>query len=808
MKKLFFSIFFQCFSLMLMAQNAQIKGKIVGIDQLPIEDVLIQSKSAQAVSDKNGNFLLQVPKNQRVAIEISHIKYIKFRQIIDVLDQNIELRIVLQEKEKILDEVEIIAEKNREEVSTISLDPTKFKQMPVPFNDIGQMIASLGGGVFSNNELSSTYTVRGGSFDENLVYVNNIEIYRPFIVRAGQQEGLSFVNPDLVKKVEFSAGGWQSKFGDKLSSVLNIEYKNPTKFDASGSIGLLGGTAHIEGLTKNKKFSYLLGFRQKSSKYLFNTLPTKGQYLPVFNDLQGFFNFDLTSKNKRNQFQKTNLSALLSYAQNRYQVVPQNSVTDFGAFSSQEASYLRLEVGFDGREIMNYDTWQGGLNFSHRFNEKFVTNLIFSGTKSQEREYIDVESAYRLGDVNTNSASGDFGKLSNIRGIGSLFSYARNALNSTIFSAETRNEFFINDQHQLDFGLKYTNENITDQINEYSFFDSADFTSNTRRLFTDLNLQSQRMMGFTQHTIRFKKASQVLTYGARFNYWDLNGEILFSPRLQYSIKPNWKADMRFNLSAGMYHQPPFYRELRNFQGELNRNLKAQSSLHLISGLNWNFKYAGRPFTLTAEMYYKSLQNVIPYDMDNVRLRYYALNNAKAYVQGIDVRVSGEFLKGTESWFNISLMKAEEDVEDDKNPDGTSKGYIRRPTDQRLTFTIYFEDHMPNNPSLRVNVRVLYGSGLPFGIPNNPNGRAIFDGSDYRRVDIGFSKIINLNEIRAEKGTKAGHPSNLWIGLEILNLLGANNKISYLWISDFNNNQYAVPNTLSQRFFNLRAVLQF
>ncbi|MCU0449299.1 MAG: TonB-dependent receptor [Bernardetiaceae bacterium] len=751
-------------------------------------------------TDTAGRFVLAGLPAGRLGLRVSYTGYQTLVQTLTLTPgQTRELALVLRTEVRLLGKVEVRERRERRgEVSTLELNPLTLRNIPTGFGDFNQMLSLVGLGIVNNNELSTAYAVRGGSFEENLVYVNGMEIYRPFLVRAGQQEGLSFVNPDLVQGIEFSAGGWQPKYGDKLASVLNITYKTPRQFAASLNAGLLGGTGHLEGASKNGRVSYLLGARYKNGRYLFNTLETRGQYFPRFLDWQGLVNIQLGKRQVGLGRPKTNLSLFTSLAQNRYEVVPEGRQTDFGTF--QQA--LRLFVAFEGREQLSYDTWQTALNLTHHFSEKYQSNWIFSGVGTREREYQNVEGAYRLCDVNTNLASPDFNRCLVTRGIGSLFNYSRNSLQANIFSGETRHEYQASEQSRWAWGLRYVQEGINDQLDEYSFIDSADFVQITTQLATQLDLRSHRLMGYLQHTLYWGK-SQTLTYGLRANYWSLNGQTLLAPRVQYAVRPTaWARDISFNLAAGWYQQPPFYRELRGFDGQLNRNLKAQEALHLIGGLDWNFSQWGRPFKFIGEVYYKHLWNVIPYDMDNLRLRYYANNNATGYLTGADFRVSGEFIPGTESWFSLSLLSARERVL------GDERGFIRRPTDQRVTFSAFFEDFVPKNPTWRVNLRLQYGSGLPFGPPGAANLRSAFRGPAYRRVDIGFSKIINFAPDEPAAAHQTRRPlalRSLWLGLDVLNLLGVDNTISYLWIRDFSDTVYAVPNGLSQRFLNFRVI---
>ncbi len=795
MRKIGFILTFLLFAQHLLAQNtATLRGIVTDSlgKPLPFATIGVLGTDKGVTTDTKGVYVIVVPAGKNIVVLFKHIAYKEIKQTFSLKpNETVSYNIQLKENAAELATVEVTnKDEQRIEISTITLKPTKLKEIPTPFGDALDIIKVIGLGVVTTTELSSAYSVRGGSFEENLLYVNNMEIYRPFLVSGGQQEGLSFPNPDLIKDIKFSAGGWQAKYGDKLSSCLNIEYKTPTKFAASASLGLLGGTGHIEGSTKNRRLTYLLGVRHKSAAYLFNTFETTGSYQPRFTDVQGLVSYALSREKSpiNSQEARTSIEMLVSYAQNRYQVIPQTRRTEFGTFNQA----LALTVAFEGQEMMNYDTWQGNLRLKHHFSKQFSTQLITSAVSTQEREYANVEAGYQLCDINTQVGKDNRQeRCATIRGIGTLYDYRRNALDATIFAIENRNEWRQADNHTMEAGIKYSHESIKDNVYEYNFVDSADYVTISNLLEAANTLNSSRLMAYIQQNHSFNR--HIFTYGLRANYWDLNGQFLLSPRLQYAYKPNWQKDILFNLAVGYYQQPPFYRELRNYQGQLNLNLKAQTSVHLIGGMNWDFKYWGRPFRLITEAYYKYLTNVVPYDVDNVRLRYYAQNNAVAFTTGIDARLSGEFIKGTDSWIGVSVMNAQEKVE------GDERGFIRRPVDQRFTLTMNFEDHLPKQPTWRMNFRMMYGSGLPFGVPNEPTQRAVLSGNNYWRVDIGFSKIIYLQN-RKDR--------SLWLGLEVLNLLGNNNTISYLWIKDYGNRSYAIPNGLSQRFINLRAIFRW
>ncbi|WMJ74248.1 carboxypeptidase-like regulatory domain-containing protein [Cytophagaceae bacterium ABcell3] len=799
--KLFIILFFLLSGTLLSyGQNAVFEGAVTDEDGKALElvNVFVEETGASAITDEQGSFSFSVPVGKTYTFTFFYTGY-KFKSYtLDALEEKVyKMDIALEEDIYELDHVEIEGQRQRykderRQASTFKLDPKVPKYVPSAFNDFNRVLATLPG-VMSNNELSSQYAVRGGSFDENLVYVNEIEIYRPFLVRAGQQEGLSFVNPDLVEDVSFSAGGWQPRYGDKLSSVLAIKYKDPTRFKGSVSAGLLGGTAHLENSSKNRRVSWVIGARQKSSQYLLNSLPVEGEYFPRFHDVQSFITFDLTKRKDSLDFEKrTTISLLGSYARNRYNVIPATRETRFGTFFEP----MNLQVAFGGQEVLDYDTWQGGIKFSHRTkDQKFRTNLIVSGFLSQEREFFDVEYAYRFCDI---VRDGDFNNCAFTRGIGGGMDHARNRLTAQALNITSQNEIVLNKKNSIEVGFTQTFEDINDRLMEYGWVDSAGYVEMAYYMNNEINLTSQRTQVFAQHTIK-PDTNQLLTYGVRLNYWSFNNQLLVSPRIQYSIAPKSKKDLILKFAGGVYQQPPFYRELRNREGQINHDIRAQTSYHAIVGSDLLFTAWGRTFKFISEAYFKYMTNVIPYDMDNVRLRYFGDNVATAYAAGADFRVSGEFIRGAESWISLGLLTTRENVE------GDGRGYIRRPTDQRVTFSMFFQDHIPNNPSMKMYLKTVFGSGLPFGPPNSVEYRAAFNMPFYHRVDIGFSKLISFVDRSVDRSTFF---ESLWISLEVLNLTGANNTISYLWVNDLESNSYAIPNTLSQRFFNLRVMARF
>ncbi|MFP4291975.1 MAG: TonB-dependent receptor [Cyclobacteriaceae bacterium] len=794
-RPLFFLVLLWLLTLQASAQQSLLQGYVRDTTGLGIADVNISVSGAGegSITDKDGYYRFSLSAGS-YDLFFSHIEYQPLQKnIILAPDDTLRLDLVLRPYVRVLEQVEISGQQNeaiRREAGLMTIKPQAAQLAPSPFGDFSRVLATLPG-VVSNNELSSSYSVRGGNYDENLVYVNDIPVYRPFLVSAGQQEGLSFINPDLVGAVEFSSGGWQAKYGDKLSSSLNVTYRRPDELRASATASLLNGGLHLEGSTPNERVTFLLGGRYKTAQYLLNTLETNGQYLPRFLDLQSYVNLDLDGDPDE---VRTELGVLAAVADNRYLVRPESRETTFGTLDQP----FRLFVGYEGQETLDYQTYQAGLKLTHRFRDWWTTKFITSRVYTREREYFDLFSGYRLCDVDRTPGSQNFNNCVTTLGIGSNFAHARNRLQADIINLENRHALLLGGRNLFEFGVGFARENIDDVIQEYSFSDSADYTTINRSIQNELDLQSQRFFAYAQNTTDLNEV-HTLHYGLRLNYWSVNRQWLISPRLQYSVKPAGLRDVVFRFAAGLYQQPPFYRELRDRQGQLNTDVLAQSSLHLIAGADYRFIMFGREFAFLSELYYKHLYNVIPYDVDNVRIRYFAENNATAYATGADFRISGEFIPGTESWFSLGLMQTREDIE------GDERGYIRRPSDQLLNVGIFFQDHLPNDPSIRVYLSYLFGSGLPFGPPESLRYRNFLDGPEYNRLDMGFNKQLNF---RQEKTSENSFFRSLWIGLEVLNVLGADNTISFTWVTDVNQRQYAVPNRLSARFLNLKLIAKY
>ncbi|MDC0654708.1 TonB-dependent receptor plug domain-containing protein, partial [Flavobacteriaceae bacterium] len=651
-----------------------------------------------------------------------------------------------------IDEIVLNSNKKTELKSILSIDPQIIRTIKGAQPGIENLLKTLPG-VNISNELSTQYSVRGGNFDENLVYVNGIEIYRPFLVRSGQQEGLSFVNSNLIKNIKFSAGGFQSKYGDKLSSVLDIEYKNPNGNNLSGNINLLGGNITLNNISKNAKVSNILGVRYRDNSMLVNSRETITNYNPKFIDIQNFLTANINEKFSLN---------FLSYLSvNNYNYKPQSRQTNFGTLDDPTA----LIVYYQGQEKDKYQTVFGAAKLNFKASVNTELSLITSAFQTSEKEYFDILAQYRLGEVNNNIGDEDLGDVEFSEGIGSQLNHGRNNLNAIIYNIEHKGNYKKNDNN-LEWSLKFTKEDIKDRIVEWEVIDSTGFsidppffeslgdqpyTANEgpivpyQNIRKTNNTKTNRIQSYVQWSKNSNIGSTEIysNAGVRLHGWSIDNQkmnFVFSPRFQIGIKPDWEKDMIFKLSGGVYHQPPFYRELRDYNGEINYDVKAQKSIHLVASNEYSYSLWNRPFKLTSEIYYKDMTNVNAYTVDNVRIRYLANNNAKAYAYGLDLRLNGEFIKGTESWFSFGYLNTKENID--------NQGYIPRPSDQRLKFGILFQDYIPNIPDLKMYLNLVYNTGVPGGAPSYANSYDYQNRlPDYKRVDLGISYVIVSDEKR-------------------------------------------------------------
>ena len=766
-------------------------------------------------TNKEGNYSLEVSANRKQIIAFSYIGYKTQKIELPMLKkgQDYTLNIELNPSHIDIDDVNIEDEQIRN--STFDkVDSKHISVLPTSNGGVEGLIKTLPG-VSSSNELSSQYNVRGGNFDENLVYVNGIEVYRPFLIRSGQQEGLSFVNSDLVNSIQFSAGGFAAQYGDKMSSVLDITYKKPTKFGGSATMSLLGANLNIEGVDKSKSFTYLLGARKKSTKYVLNSLDTQGEYNPDFADIQTYLNYALNDK--------WSVSYLGNYSKNTYHHIPQNRETRFGTISTP----LELRIFFEGQEIDEYETFFNAINTSWQPSENTNLNFTASAFRTYESETFDILGQYWLYELDNDLGSENFGEATFNRGVGTHLNHARNYLKASVHSLQ-HNGLYTKDDLEFRWGFKTQSERIQDVLSEWTLIDSAgfslphpvDYVAETLQAPTSFDLEDVLKTEASLHSYRHTAYMQLqqtierltLNAGVRGSYWDLNEEYLVSPRASIAYRPLWDKDIVFRASSGVYYQSPFYRELRDLEGQLNRDLKAQKSTHFIIGNDYNFNIWQRPFKLITELYYKDLDNLIPYEIENVRIRYYADNSASGFAKGLDVRLNGEFVKGMESWASLSIMKTAADIDNDFYTDENGIiheiGYYARPADQRVNFSLFFQDYLPKMPNFKMHLNLVYGSGFPLRAPDTYKGEYDFRMPDYKRVDIGFSVVLKKEGEKKKGFNPFNFTENAWISLEAFNLLDIDNTVSYHWIQDVGGTQFAVPNYLTSRQLNLKLHLSF
>ncbi|MBU3681422.1 MAG: TonB-dependent receptor [Flavobacterium sp.] len=812
-KYLFLVLFFSC--QITWAQNARIKGVILNESGQAVADVNVSTSDKNTKTNENGFYLLTVPANKKIQVVFTHVSLKKYTVTLELKpNEDYEFNPQLNDKAESLGEV-VVTSGNRKRIQGITfIDPEVIRKIPGANAGIENIIKTLPG-VNSNNELSTQYSVRGGNYDENLVYVNEVEIYRPFLIRSGQQEGLSFTNTDLVQNVDFSAGGFQAKYGDKLSSVLDITYRKPTRFGLATEASFLGGSLAIDAVSKNQKWSGLAGLRYRDNSLLVNSQETATNFRPTFADIQSQINFTPSAK--------WQFSFLGNVAQNKYNYQPLVRQTNFGTLSDP----IALLIFYDGQEKDKYETYFGALKTTFNATDNFTLKFIGSAYHTLEQEYFDIDAAYALGEIDSNIGSETFGDVTYSRAIGSQLNHARNDLDALIVNAEVKGFHDIK-KHQIEWGFKYTREDIRDRIIEWEVIDSAGFSLNPRDLDIPANNQPytpyvgplvpfnnvraknfiniNRFSGYTQWSLKTKLGSSEVAYnvGVRLHQWQVNGvstagksQAVVSPRAQFAIKPDWNRDMIFRISGGYYYQPPFYRELRDSLGVVLPNVKAQKSVHFVICNDYSFKMWNRPFKMVTEAYYKSLTDVNPYTIENVRIRYAASNTAVAFAQGVDVRLNGEFVPGTESWLSFGYLKTEENI--------SNRGYISRPTDQRLKFGILFQDYMPNIPSLKVYLNIVYNTGLPGGSPSYADPYEYQNRlRDYRRADAGFSYVLTEKNKDRPEGHWLRKFKDLAVGFEIFNMFNNQNTITNTWVRDvYTKSQYAVPNYLTTRVFNLK-----
>ncbi|MCB8964053.1 MAG: carboxypeptidase-like regulatory domain-containing protein [Bacteroidales bacterium] len=791
----------------LFAQTRLVVGVVTDTmsNPLPNVNVMVEGTNNGTSTDENGRFKLNVVIKNQVIVRLSFLGYQTDWVVISPKDGAgvIDLRFALKPESKSIDEVFVSAIQRRQgNIDRLSARGIEF--MPNISGNFESLLKSIPG-VSSSNELSSQYTVRGGNFDENLVYVNDIEIFRPFLVRSGQQEGLSFINPDMVAAVEFSAGAFNAEFGDKMSSVLNVRYRNPIDFRTTVSASLLGASATTEGVLCKSRFTYITGVRYKTSQYMLSTLDVKGDYSPTFIDWQGLFNYQLTPK--------LSVSLLGNYSGNTYMFAPDVRETRFGLFSSS----LQLKVYYEGQERDRFQTGMGALAFEYKPTPALSLKLYSANYFNSERETYDILGQYYLNELDNSMGSSTYGdSLINV-GIGGFLNHARNYLDAYVNSIGHIGVYRFGDS-RVKWGFSLQRDHFDDELVEWDLIDSSGYslpyTGNSVGLAYSLRANNtidiHRAAAFLQADLRksIGPFNVQATLGCRALYWDLNDEFLLSPRATMSVVPKSNKNLEFHFSTGIYYQPPFYKELRMASGAINHGIKSQKSVQYLLGGQYYFSAWSRPFRLSAELYYKSLSNLIPYKLDNVRVRYSGGNLAKGYARGFDVKVNGELVPGAESWVGFSLLRTMEDRPND------SYGSYPRPTDQRFAFNLYFQDYLPGNPSFRVHLYGFYGSGLPFGKASSDRYDINFRMSAYRRVDLGFTKILLDDNIRSSILPKRLTAiKSVWVSAEVFNLFNFNNTVSYMWVQTVGNqdgyaDSYAVPNYLTSRRINVKLMVKF
>lgn len=816
-KQILISIPFFLITILNFGQTATIKGIILDGKNQPIENVNIKIEADGTKTNTNGFFILKIPANKDIFVEFTHIAHKKITSKFNLKSgEDFEFNPVMSKTVEQIATVIISGNRRKDVEGIVTIKPDVIRKIPGANAGVENLLLTLPG-VSNNNELSTQYSVRGGNYDENLVYVNGIEVYRPFLVRSGQQEGLSFVNTDLVQNVDFSAGGFQAKYGDKLSSVLDITYKNPYKFEVNADLSLLGGSLSYGNISKDSKFTGIVGLRYRDNSLLVNARETEINFRPTFADAQSYFTYKFNDK--------FHLSFLGSLGLNKYNFEPLQRATNFGTLTDPMA----LIVIYQGQEKTSYQTLFGAFKGSYFVTDDLTIHFIASTYHTTEEEYFDILAQYRLGVVNSNIGDENLGEVEFSQGVGSQLLHGRNDLDALITNIEHKGDFKLKD-NRFEWSVKYTNEDFRDRLIEWEVIDSAGFSirppktapnnqpyssftaplepfQNVRALN---NTQINRFQAYAQWSKRTTLGSSDVWYnaGLRTHGWSVSGkgistsnQLVLTPRGQFTIKPKWEKDMLFRVSGGFYYQPPFYRELRGRDGLVNPSVKSQKSFHFVLGNDYSYKMWDRPFKLTSEVYYKNLNDVNTYTLENVRIRYRANNDAVAYAYGLDLRLNGEFVPGTESWFSFGYLKTEENL--------NNRGFIARPTDQRLKFAALFQDYVPNIPNLKLYLNLVYNTGLPGGSPSFADPYQFQNRlPDYSRTDLGLQYVLVDSNKRFDSGWKKTF-KELSFGFEIFNVFDVQNSITNTWVRDVSNQrQIAIPNFLTPRVFNLRTTMKF
>lgn len=820
---LLFSLILSSQSLLAQKKAAFVSGKVFDENEQPLPkvSVIILGRQTGIITSDSGDFRLRVPADKAFALVFSFTGF-KTQQRNFLMNENEEEKIVvrMEKSAQQLKEVVVSNEQDRKEAGLIKINPKEAINIPTPTGGIESLIKVFVG---SNNELTSQYTVRGGNYDENLIYVNDFEIFRPYLVSNAQQEGLSFINPEMTKNVSFYNGGYQAKYGDKMSSVLDIQYKKPKTFGGSVYLGLLEQGLSLEGTAAKNKFTYVVGLRNRTNKSLLSSQETKGNYIPSSSDLQALLTYQLNDNNS--------LELLGTISQTRFTLIPEFSQLSSAVFSPYFTDNLALDVYFSGQELDRYQTNLLGLTWNQQLKKNLRLKWMFSHFEDNEKESEDITGDYLFGERDFDKESSTYGLITNPLGAGTYQDYVRDHLDIHVWNF-THKGYLDLGKNYIQWGISAEKQTVNDKLHEWELQDSAGYSlpyiPDTLRLYSYLNssanLDINRFTGFIQDNIAFTQSRDfTMQAGVRYNYNTLNHEFLLSPRIGFSWKPNnSKKDIIYRGSLGIYDQPPFYRELRRMDGTINENLKAQKSWQVTGGFDYNFHVGDRPFRFTTEAYYKYMWDVVPYDIDNVHIRYYGENNAKAYATGVEFRLFGELVKDAESWISVGIMRTKEKISnayyynytlDSLNQPVDSvlvqQGWVRRPTDRLLTIGMYLQDYLSTNKNFKIYVNTIYGSNLPFNIPGSVKYRNALTIDPYIRVDLGFSALL----LDSDKSNRRSHSpfrniENIWATLEIFNVIDRENTISYMLIKDFSNTIYAMPQRLTPRLLNLKIVARF
>ncbi len=809
----------------LLAQKsgAFVSGKILDENENPLAKVsiVLLGRESGLVSTDSGTFRMHVPADKAFALVFSYTGYKSLQQNF-ILNDKEEERIVIRMERSVsnLQNITVTDEKDRKEAGLIRINPKDAINIPTPVGGIESLIKVYVG---SNNELTSQYSVRGGNYDENLIYVNDYEIFRPYLVSNAQQEGLSFINPEMTRNVNFYNGGFQAKYGDKISSVLDIQYKNPAEFGGSAYLSLLEQGLELEGVSKNKKFSYIVGARNRSFATLLSSQEVKGDYIPSSSDIQGLFTYQFDTKNS--------LELFTVYSQTSFSLVPMSAQLSTAVFSPYFTANLGLDIFFSGQEADKYKTGLAGLTWNQQINKNLKLKWMLSTFSDIENQNYDITGDYLFGERDFDITSPDFGKIVNPLGTGSNQNFARDNLDIHLYSFNHKG-YLKKENQYLQWGLGAELQTIHDHLHEWIYEDSVGYSLPYQPGSLNLNyvvngnnnLNIGRFNGFFQDNISFKKYPEfTLQAGARLNYNTFTRQLLLSPRMGISWKPaHSNQDIVYKAAIGIYDQPPFYRELRAPDGTINPAVKAQQSFQATAGFDINFKENEKPFRLSVEAYYKDLWNVNPYDINNVSIQYYAENNAKAYAVGVEGRLFANLVKDAESWVSIGIMQTKEKINGATYYDYTldslnrpldstlvHQGWIRRPTDRLFTLGMFIQDYLSTNKNFKVYLNLIYGSNLPYSVPGSVKYRDALIIDPYIRADVGFSALLLDND----KANRRSHNpfrklENIWATLEIFNVIDRENTISYLFVKDFSNTTYAMPQRLTPRLINLKLVTRF